>query len=170
MDDSIKWRVPKSKVTTFFNAVTLVSFIVAICYAIIIYPKLPDEIPVHFNLHGEADGWGGKGAIFMFPLAIGPILILAYVIGKYSHFLHSGKLTEADKNRYIHLSQNIAMINAVIGLTLVYMVWMIKRNAYHLTAFEPWSFYIIIGALVIITVRLIIQSGRWKNKRRKIDT
>lgn len=165
MDDSIKWRVPKSKATTFFNAVTLVSFIVTICYAIIIYPKLPDEIPVHFNLQGEADGWGGKGSIFMFPLAIGPTLILVYLISKYSHFLHSGKLTEADKERYFYLSQNIAMINALIGLTLVYIIWMIRRKSFQLLSFEPWSFYIIIGTLVIITLRLIIQSGRRKNKK-----
>ncbi len=29
-------------------------------YLAITYPKLPDRIPVHFNLHGEPDNWSQK--------------------------------------------------------------------------------------------------------------
>ena len=39
-------------------------------FALAVYPRLPDRIPTHWNLRGEADGWGGPGAAFLFP-AIG---------------------------------------------------------------------------------------------------
>ena len=31
-------------------------------YVAIAYPKLPDRIPVHFNLHGEPDNWSQKSS------------------------------------------------------------------------------------------------------------
>jgi len=31
------------------------------------YPRLPDSIPVHFGLTGEADRWGGRWMIFLTP-------------------------------------------------------------------------------------------------------
>ncbi len=36
-------------------------------YTLILYPSLPDRIPVHWNWRGEIDGWGPKSMIFMFP-------------------------------------------------------------------------------------------------------
>lgn len=33
----------------------------ALVYSIVLYPSLPDRIPIHWNLNGQIDGWGGKG-------------------------------------------------------------------------------------------------------------
>ena len=32
------------------------------------YPNLPETIPVHFGLSGEADGWGSRWMIFLMPV------------------------------------------------------------------------------------------------------
>lgn len=39
-------------------------------FALAVHPHLPDRIPTHWNLRGQADGWGGPGSAFLFP-AIG---------------------------------------------------------------------------------------------------
>lgn len=31
------------------------------------YPRLPDSIPVHFGVSGDADRWGGRWMIFLTP-------------------------------------------------------------------------------------------------------
>ncbi len=36
-------------------------------YAAYIYPSLPETIPTHFNIKGEADAYGGKNSIFLGP-------------------------------------------------------------------------------------------------------
>lgn len=36
-------------------------------YATYLYPELPETIPTHFNIKGEADGWGGRDSIFLGP-------------------------------------------------------------------------------------------------------
>ena len=35
--------------------------------AISSYPRLPDSIPVHFGVSGDADRWGGRWMIFLTP-------------------------------------------------------------------------------------------------------
>ncbi|MFZ3576879.1 DUF1648 domain-containing protein [Virgibacillus sp. DJP39] len=51
-------------------------------YLIILYPTLPERIPTHFNLAGEADGWGGKKTIFILPLVASFMFIGLYLISK----------------------------------------------------------------------------------------
>jgi uncharacterized membrane protein len=36
-------------------------------FALAVYPRMPERIPTHWNLHGEADGWGGRAAAFLLP-------------------------------------------------------------------------------------------------------
>ncbi len=48
---------------------TSVIILLPILAGLILWDKLPDEIPVHFNAQGEADGWAGKGlGVFGLPL------------------------------------------------------------------------------------------------------
>lgn len=42
----------------------LVVFIIG--YTAVNYSRLPETIPTHFNFQGTADGWGGKGSIFIY--------------------------------------------------------------------------------------------------------
>ena len=58
-------------------AVVLTSWVlVAVCYA-----KMPDRIPIHWNLSGQADGWGDKSqAAFLFPGLISLTALLAFVL------------------------------------------------------------------------------------------
>ena len=35
-------------------------FTAAILYTLTLYPRLPERIPIHWNLQGQIDGWGAK--------------------------------------------------------------------------------------------------------------
>jgi uncharacterized membrane protein len=45
----------------------LLLFAATTAYAAIVYPGLPDSIPIHWNIRGEVDGWGPKSTIFLGP-------------------------------------------------------------------------------------------------------
>jgi uncharacterized membrane protein len=49
----------------------LALFAATVAYAALVYPSLPDRIPIHWNIRGEVDGWGSRNTIFL-----GPGLIL----------------------------------------------------------------------------------------------
>jgi uncharacterized membrane protein len=47
-------------------------------YTVALYPSLPDKIPIHWDIHGDIDGWGAKGwAVFLLP---GASLIFAMLM------------------------------------------------------------------------------------------
>jgi uncharacterized membrane protein len=47
-------------------------------YAAYLYPSLPEIIPTHFNIKGEADGFGGKGSIYLGPSIMGMASLFTY--------------------------------------------------------------------------------------------
>ena len=47
-------------------------------YAAFLYPSLPKIIPTHFNIKGEADGFGGKDSIYLGPSIMGIASLFTY--------------------------------------------------------------------------------------------
>ena len=45
---------------------------------LIIYPRLPEQVPVHWNANNEIDGWAGKGSALLMGLL--PLLMLLLFI------------------------------------------------------------------------------------------
>ena len=52
-------------------------------YAAYLYPSLPEIIPTHFNIKGEADGFGGKDSIYLGPSIMGVVSLFTYFILTY---------------------------------------------------------------------------------------
>lgn len=49
-------------------------------YTISVWPQLPERIPVHYDLHWEANGWAGKEAALLIPgIGIAFYLLLLYL-------------------------------------------------------------------------------------------
>ena len=61
-------------------------------YAAYLYPSLPETIPTHFNIRGEADDWGDKSTLFL-----GPSIMAG--VGLFTFFLLSN-IKNFDPKRY----------------------------------------------------------------------
>ncbi len=50
-------------------------------YALWAYPQMPDRVPIHWNIHGEPDGWGAPGVnVFMLGIiSVGTWLLMAFI-------------------------------------------------------------------------------------------
>ncbi len=68
--------LPKTTFQKVANIIGYGIFIGSTIYSIISLATLPSEVPIHFNLAGEADGWGSKYVLLILPL-IGLFSILA---------------------------------------------------------------------------------------------
>ena len=51
-----------------------------LAYAAYVYPSLPDTIPTHFNMSGEADAYGGKDSIFLGPGIMAVVGIFVFIL------------------------------------------------------------------------------------------
>jgi uncharacterized membrane protein len=65
------------------DALSVVVLILGWRLALSVYPRLPERVPVHFGLRGEADRWGGRWMIFLIPLVSTAIVALDYWIFEY---------------------------------------------------------------------------------------
>jgi uncharacterized membrane protein len=60
------------------TAVLLIAIATAV--ATWFYSTLPDQIPTHWNIRGEVDGYGGKWTLFAFPVVMVAMLVLFYFL------------------------------------------------------------------------------------------
>ena len=51
----------------------------SIVYILIIWKKLPEQIPTHYNFAGEIDGYGGRGTLLLMPI-IGLVMDLSLAL------------------------------------------------------------------------------------------
>ena len=61
----------KKPITLSDRLLELVAGAMAVCMLVltgILYNQAPDMVPTHFNLAGDADGWGGKGFYWIFAI------------------------------------------------------------------------------------------------------
>ena len=61
-------------------ALALLLIAAPLVYAAYVYPNLPDTIPTHFNISGEADAYGGKDSIFLGPGIMAVVGIFVFIL------------------------------------------------------------------------------------------
>ena len=67
-----------NKKMVFFYVLILIG--IPFIYATYLYPSLPEIIPTHFNIKGEADGFGGKDSIYLGPVILGVASLFSYFL------------------------------------------------------------------------------------------
>lgn len=103
--------------TRTYIIVSIVLTVVALAASLILYPQMPDQIPTHWNIHGQIDGYGSKQwAAFLTPAIMVGLLLLFWAIPWLSpkHF-------EVDSFRATYwfiVAVMSAMMAFVHGLTL----------------------------------------------------
>ncbi len=99
----------------FMRLIKICTWVFLILYWILIlyhYPNLPEQIPTHFNIMGEADALGSKSNIFLLP-AIATAIILG---------MGSTKRIKVDKSARQEPAYTNAMRMAIIlHCTLVFL-------------------------------------------------
>ena len=69
-------------------------------YAAYIYPSLPETIPTHFNIKGEADAYGGKNSIFLGPCIMAVAGIFVFFVLSNIKSLDPKRYKEQDDSLY----------------------------------------------------------------------
>lgn len=68
--------------------------LIPVIVGLLLWNKLPERMPIHFNAAGEADNWGSKSfAVFGLPL----ILFIAHLVGGYTTLTDPKKQNISDK-------------------------------------------------------------------------
>ncbi len=100
--------------------IALVLLAIPFGYAAYLYPSLPETIPTHFNIKGEADGFGGRDSIFL-----GPGIMSA--VGLFTFFLLSNiknfdpkRFKNEDDGLFKKMALFMVAFMSVMGLIITY--------------------------------------------------
>jgi hypothetical protein len=69
---------------TVIDALAIFFLLLSWWIAVSSYPRLPASIPLHFDLYGEADNWGGRWTILLLPVINTLVFVLEYWLFGYA--------------------------------------------------------------------------------------
>lgn len=143
----------KLKKTAFeitLNMLSLLLFIGSMVYLAVIWASLPDKVPTHFNLAGEANGWGHKGTLLLLPM-IGFVVWIGFtLLERVPHVYNYTGLTEENAERqYKNARTMMNVLKNEIMIIFVYLSWESVQLIYgRKVGFGVWD----IAVLLIIIV------------------
>lgn len=165
-------HLPPTAADRWLDGLALAALIALIALPAYWYGQLPERLPKHFNLNGEADAWGTKSGIWMLP-AIGAALfvLLTYLNRKPHTFNYLAAITPDNAERqYRNATTMVRVLRLLILLTFLYLVWGTVRigQGRQLGLGEPFSLLMVlaidVAALFFITRSLNMKPQNVKGK------
>ena len=104
------------------------------------FDLLPEKVPTHFNLHGEADGWGSKNT-----------LIIPFPIIKLTTYLLLFFLNKIDPKKKIDspYSKPLPQVRALTSLLLFGIYWVILSSAKTGSLEPKWMIGVLVGIIFV---------------------
>ncbi|GMK37859.1 hypothetical protein PCCS19_09130 [Paenibacillus sp. CCS19] len=151
MDQRPVIRLARSPLEVLLEVLNIIIIVGMVVYFLIRWWDLPSDIPIHFDGSGEADGWGNRATLLLFPImAIVPYSIIT-AISRFPHtFNYPIRITEQNApelyrltvQMLVWLKFEIVLLFASIGVIMI-------RSAENGRA-EGVGIFTIIAALVIL--------------------
>lgn len=102
--------------------------LLAICaIPVLLYKTLPDAIPTHFGINGQADDWGSKNSIFLLPV----ISLILYAgltfLNRFPHiFNYPVVVTEENAFRqYTKATLILRIVKLLMIMLFLFIEWLI---------------------------------------------
>lgn len=117
------------------------------------YAGLPEEIPVHFNLRGEPDGYGSKVILWVLPCLGLFLWVLFQVLNRYPHtFNYPFEITpENAAFQYGRATRLLRILLVVLALTFLYIGYIMVLSVQKGTGVGLGVWFLPIVMLAIFT-------------------
>lgn len=134
-------------------------------FTILSYPNLPGTIPVHYNEHGVADGFGDKVKILILPVVATIFFIGITILNKFPHlFNYPTDITEQNAFRQY---TNMTRMNRYLKLVFVILFGLIafktiKGAGEGAAGLGAWFLPLTVAMIFIPLVYFVVNSLRMK--------
>lgn len=155
--------LPKTATERWLDIVSWICVALAFAFALGNYSSLPDTIPTHFNIAGEADDHGSKNLIFALPVLSFLLAAGMIFLSKFPHkFNYMTRITpENAAFQYRRARMLLRIINALSTLMLALLTWTVISAAQGQTATLGLWFWTLIALIVAMPWIIMFV---WKNK------
>lgn len=126
-----KIKAPLSKVEIILQILNFTAALALICFLIIIWGKMPDQIPKHFGIDGKVDAWAHKPFILFMPIFGFALNVLLSVLELFPRiYNYPVEITENNAEfMYGNARKMLTWVKFVILLTFSYITVQTARVA-----------------------------------------
>ncbi|PKL77567.1 MAG: hypothetical protein CVV27_05075 [Candidatus Melainabacteria bacterium HGW-Melainabacteria-1] len=124
-------KLPLSRLEIGCEVFGLAGLLLALGLFLVYWPILPESIPTHFNLAGEADDWGPKGVFAIFPAMALILFAVITAINRFPWiFNYFWEIHEGNAERQYRLARALlSWLKACSMWLFVALAWMTARTA-----------------------------------------
>lgn len=133
----------------FINVACLVIILISVLYIVIKWPSISNEVPIHYNALGEADGFGDKKSIIMLPILNFIMFGMIWLSEKFPSMWNTGvKITPENKNQVYGLIYRMINIQKLLTAVMFTTLTIASVNG------SSMEFTICIGFIVLIFINI----------------
>ena len=135
--------------------------------ALVSYPSLPENIPMHYNAAGEADAFGDKSSILGLPFVATALFIGLSILNKQTHtFNYPDKITEKNAEyQYRNSTKMLRFLKLVIVIIFGMATYLTIRSAHQDTPqLGKWFLPLTLGLIFIPVIYFLIRAYRGDSK------
>jgi len=121
----------------------------------VFYFQLPDNIPTHFNLKGEADGYGSKSTLWLLPVInLSTYLLMSTIVTKMKPWKYNYPIKVTERNApklYAMCIEMMVWLNFGMALLfLVISVEIILKAIEHEAFGLGWTFIPLVAVITLL--------------------
>lgn len=95
--DRPKIEVPYEQSDLLVDMINITLLLLIWGFTFVHYSDLPETIPIHFNVNGDADGFGHRATIWLLPAIATFTFLLMFLLNRYPH-LHNYMVNITEEN------------------------------------------------------------------------
>jgi uncharacterized membrane protein len=165
-------RKPKIelKLTTTDKVIEITGWFIILGIWILIlynYYKIPERIPIHYNIFGKADNFGGKANILILPIISTILFIGLTILNKFPHiFNYLETITKENApSQYTNATRTIRILKLVIAIIFGLIVFQTLHNTNTDNGLGIWFLPFMFGVIFIPLIYFLIKSAKTKNNK-----
>lgn len=124
-----KIKIPKTRVEWLYDIIGYSLYIGSIIFLVIIWTRLPAEVPAHYNALGEVDRWGSKWELLILPGIGAFILMFMQVFEKFPE-VHNYPTRFKQSNAKEFYLNSRKMINQLKNICLVLFSFILFESVF----------------------------------------
>ena len=165
MKERPRINIDKTLIQKWFDVAALTFLFLSIVYVSFEWYGIPNRVPIHFNAAGEADNWGAKTTIILFPvlgiLLWGGLTLLERYPHRYNYVV---RITDGNAAlQYRSAVVLIRFLKNTIALLFAYLTVESVQIAKGLDEGLAWWLMPLFLTLIISAIILyIVHSIRWR--------
>lgn len=161
MNDRPKIKLELTTTDKIFEILGWTSILAVWVLTVISYTNLPDTIPIHYNIAGDADGFGGKDTILTLPLIATVFFVGMTILNKFPHVFNYPTNITADNalRQYTNATRLIRYLKLIFVVIFGLIAVQTIRNANGQTSgLGVWFLPLILGVIFIPLTYYVIKS------------